>query len=98
MQLTGVGTGPGTFFNFAGVFHQVTATRSVNWLVILFVPIAGMAFDLFGKVFSNMYYPTQTQIHIEIEAKERAKASRRATRFARRASARARQNATPVSV
>jgi hypothetical protein len=29
-----------------------------------------MAFDLAGKVFSNMYYPTQTQIHVELESRE----------------------------
>jgi len=52
---------------------------------MIVVPVAAMAFDLFGKVFSNMYYPTQTQIHIEIEAKERALAkqnnSRRSQRY-----------------
>lgn len=47
-------------------------TRSINWLAILFVPIVGISFDVCGKVFSNMFYPTQTQIHIEIEAKEMA--------------------------
>jgi hypothetical protein len=59
-------------------------TRSVNWLIILVIPISGMGFDLFGKVFSNMYYPTQTQIHIEIEAKERAKGIKRDGRQSRR--------------
>jgi hypothetical protein len=52
-------------------------TRSVNWLAILFVPITAIAFDVFGKVFSNMFYPTQTQIHIEIEAKEVAERNKR---------------------
>ena len=50
---------------------------------MIIVPACAMAFDLFGKVFSNMYYPTQTQIHIEIEAKERAlekKSNRRRSR------------------
>jgi hypothetical protein len=51
---------------------------------MLVIPISGMGFDLFGKVFSNMYYPTQTQIHIEIEAKERAKAIKRDGRLSRR--------------
>jgi hypothetical protein len=37
---------------------------------MLFVPIFAMAFDLAGKVFSNMYYPTQTQIHVELESRE----------------------------
>lgn len=46
-------------------------TRSINWIIFLVIPFSGMAFDVFGKVFSNMFYPTQTQVHIEIEAKER---------------------------
>lgn len=90
-----MGTGPGFFFNFAGVTNHVVSTRSVNWLVIFFVPITGMAFDLFGKVFSNMFYPTQTQIHVEIEAKERAKLKRRGNRLTRR---RSRAGSSPVSV
>ena len=27
-----------------------------------------MAFDVCWKVFSNMFYPTQTQIHVELES------------------------------
>jgi len=45
-------------------------TRTIGWLAILFLPLAAIAFDLAGKVFGNMFYPTQTQIHIEMEAKE----------------------------
>lgn len=37
---------------------------------MLFIPIGAMAFDVAGKVFSNMFYPSQNQIHIELEAKE----------------------------
>ena len=44
---------------------------------MLFVPVFGIAFDLAGKVFSNMFYPTQTQIHVEIESREIAKSKRR---------------------
>jgi hypothetical protein len=51
---------------------------------MLVIPISGMGFDLFGKVFSNMYYPTQTQIHVEIEAKERVKSIKRDGRLSRR--------------
>jgi hypothetical protein len=43
-------------------------------MIIFFVPVFGMAFDVAGKVFSNMFYPTQTQIHIELEVKERVAA------------------------
>ena len=45
-------------------------TRTINWLAILFLPLAATAFDVAGKVFGNMFYPTQTQIHIEIESKQ----------------------------
>ena len=40
-------------------------------MVVILVPIAGMAFDVCGKVYSNMFYPTQTQIHVEIDAKQK---------------------------
>ena len=69
LQKIGEG-GPGEYFNLVGVVDHVLATRAINWLAILFLPIAAIAFDLAGKVFGNMFYPTQTQIHIEIEARE----------------------------
>lgn len=53
-----------------GVPNHIFGTRSINYVSLFFVPIAAMAFDIAGKVFSNMFYPTQTQIHIELEAKE----------------------------
>jgi hypothetical protein len=40
-------------------------------MLFVFVPIFAMAFDVSAKVFSNMFYPTQTQIHIELEAMEK---------------------------
>ena len=36
----------------------------------MLVPTMGMVFDVAGKVYSNMFFPTQTQIHVEIAAKE----------------------------
>mmetsp|Transcript_24073 Transcript_24073/g.66728 ORF Transcript_24073/g.66728 Transcript_24073/m.66728 type:complete len:1719 (+) Transcript_24073:215-5371(+) len=62
----------GGFFNLNGVVPHVLRTSATNYILLLFVPIAGMAFDICWKVFSNMYYPTQTQIHIEIESKNLA--------------------------
>jgi len=61
--------GPGEYFAIIGVPPHIFTTRSLNYISMLFVPIFGMAFDLSGKVFSNMFYPTQTQIHVELEAK-----------------------------
>mmetsp|Transcript_15351 Transcript_15351/g.38040 ORF Transcript_15351/g.38040 Transcript_15351/m.38040 type:complete len:1784 (+) Transcript_15351:307-5658(+) len=72
--------GPGEYFNLVGVPDHIFGTRSINYLSILFVPIGGMAVDLAGKVFSNMFYPTQTQIHVEIESKQFAEQNAEARR------------------
>jgi hypothetical protein len=37
----------------------------MSWFLVILVPIAGMVLDVTGKVYSNMFYPTQTQIHVE---------------------------------
>eukprot|EP00533_Pseudo-nitzschia_delicatissima_P000120 CAMPEP_0116110622 /NCGR_PEP_ID=MMETSP0327-20121206/18009_1 /TAXON_ID=44447 /ORGANISM="Pseudo-nitzschia delicatissima, Strain B596" /LENGTH=1657 /DNA_ID=CAMNT_0003603797 /DNA_START=292 /DNA_END=5265 /DNA_ORIENTATION=+ len=70
------------FFDFLGTYPHVMATSSVNWISMTFIPIAGMAYDVCWKVFSNMFYPTQTQIHTEIEVQELAdkRADERTTR------------------
>jgi hypothetical protein len=60
--------GAGNYSDYADVAMHVMGTRSLSWLLIAFVPIMGMVFDVILKVFSNMYYPTQTQIHLEMEA------------------------------
>jgi len=39
-------------------------------MVLLLVVISSVIVDVVGKVFSNMFYPTQTQIHREIEVLE----------------------------
>ncbi len=62
--------GPGEYFNMVGVVSHMFTTRTINWLAILFLPLAATAFDVAGKVFGNMFYPTQSQIHIEIESKQ----------------------------
>jgi hypothetical protein len=49
----------------------------MTWILILFVPIICMIFDVCGKVFSNMFFPTQTQIHLELEARGKMLAKRR---------------------
>jgi hypothetical protein len=45
-------------------------------MLITFVPMMGMVLDVVFKVFSNMYYPTQTQIHLETEALEKRERKR----------------------
>lgn len=71
-QLVGRQTA-GDFSNYVYVTNHVFGARSMSWLLLAFVPICGIVFDVCGKVFSNMYYPTQTQIHMEIEAHEKMK-------------------------
>jgi hypothetical protein len=63
--------GASNFSDYVDVAMHVMGTRSLSWILILFVPIMGMVFDIILKVFSNMYYPTQTQIHVEIEAMQK---------------------------
>lgn len=58
----------GQFSSYASIAFQMTSTRSMSWMLIAFVPIMGIVFDVTGKVFSNMFFPTQTQIHLEIES------------------------------
>ena len=53
-----------------GAPARVFLTSSSNYATMLFIPVGAMAFDVAGKVFSNMFYPSQIQIHIELEAKE----------------------------
>lgn len=62
--------GPSQFSQFTMVSEHMLATRSINYVILIFVPVIGIAVDVCGKVFSNMFYPTQTQIHMEIEAKQ----------------------------
>jgi hypothetical protein len=71
---------------FTDVTNHVLGTRSMSWLLIIFVPVAGMVFDVVGKVYSNMFYPTQTQIHLEAESQGKVLArQRRAAANRRRA-------------
>jgi len=55
---------------FAGVPTHM-AEKSTCWIIIFFTSIAACTFDVVGKVFSNMYFPTQTQIHMEIAQKHK---------------------------
>ena len=75
-QLVGV-QGASQFSAFTLTANHVLGTRSLSWILILFVPIIGMIFDVSGKLFSNLFYPTQTQIHLELESKSKMLAKRR---------------------
>ena len=60
------------------VVNHAFGTRSMNWMLMFFVPVIGMIFDVSLKVFANMYFPTQTQIHVEMESKEKRFAKQKA--------------------
>jgi len=75
-QLVGRG-GASSMSPFVMVSNHVFNTRSITWLLLLLVPTAACVFDVVGKVFGNMYYPTQTQIHCEIQAAEVAAENKR---------------------
>lgn len=64
------GTSIITMFPFVWVPNHVYLTSWSNYILILFIPIGATALDVAGKVFSNMFYPSQNQIHIELENKE----------------------------
>ena len=49
------------------VTYHTFHTRSIAWVVVAIAVLTCTAADVVGKVFSNMFYPTQTQIHREIQ-------------------------------
>jgi len=62
-----------TFYYFLGVTEHILGTSSSNYVIMLFIPICGLVVDVAGKTFSNMYYPTQNQIHTELESESKKK-------------------------
>jgi hypothetical protein len=76
--------GPSQFSAFTAIPYHVLATRSLNWMLLVFVPVAATGIDVAGKVFANMYFPTQSQVHLEMESQ--AKAARNRRRLLRRSS------------
>ncbi len=71
MKLIGrLGPDTSSFFVFVGVTQHVLNTRSITWMITILVTTIAAMFDVTGKVFSNMYYPTQAQVHSEIAANE----------------------------
>lgn len=61
-------SGPSTFSQFVNTVQHAFNTRVRTWMAIIFVPIAGIIVDITGKVIGNLFYPTQTQIHVEVFA------------------------------
>jgi hypothetical protein len=65
-----IGPSAGSFFIMVSVPSHVFRMCSSNYVLMLLIPIGAMALDVSGKVFSNMFYPSQNQIHIELESNE----------------------------
>jgi ABC-type multidrug transport system fused ATPase/permease subunit len=63
--------GASSFSVFGDVAMHVIQRRLMTWMLVLLAPAAAIILDICGKVYSNIYYPSQTQIHIEIQAQER---------------------------
>jgi hypothetical protein len=61
-------SGANSFSSFTNAVDHAFHMRSRSWMLIILVPCLAMVFDVTGKVFSNLFYPTQTQIHQEIFA------------------------------
>ena len=60
--------------NFNDVTLHTFNRASIAWLLFLLVPITATICDVVAKLFSILYFPSQTQIHTEIEVKEKEKA------------------------
>jgi len=57
---------------FNDVAEHVYETSSLAWYIFWLVPIAACIVDVSGKLFSNFYFPSQSQIHLEMEVLNKA--------------------------
>jgi hypothetical protein len=64
--------GPSQFSQFTQVTTHFLTDRSIAYLLLIFVPLTCIAIDVCGKAFSNIFYPTQTQIHLELEQEQKS--------------------------
>ncbi|EED95897.1 hypothetical protein THAPSDRAFT_26702 [Thalassiosira pseudonana CCMP1335] len=62
--------GVSDFFDYIYTTGHVLNMRSITWMMFILTPTVACIFDVSGKVYGNMFYPTQTQIHAEIALKE----------------------------
>eukprot|EP00537_Pseudo-nitzschia_pungens_P017531 CAMPEP_0172409442 /NCGR_PEP_ID=MMETSP1061-20121228/76369_1 /TAXON_ID=37318 /ORGANISM="Pseudo-nitzschia pungens, Strain cf. pungens" /LENGTH=1620 /DNA_ID=CAMNT_0013145597 /DNA_START=1731 /DNA_END=6593 /DNA_ORIENTATION=+ len=65
-----LGVSSGTWFIMFYVPDHAFLYSLYNYVLIIIIPIGAMSLDIAGKVFSNMFYPSQNQIHIELESRE----------------------------
>jgi len=80
-QLIGEEYGSTSFAPFVHLTFHMLHTRVITWVVLVLATAASTIADVSGKVFSNMFYPTQTQVHKEYQElvwkKERRQNERR---------------------
>lgn len=76
-------SGVSSWSPFVMVTYHTFHTRFITWMVVLLVILICTGVDVVLKVFSNMFYPTQTQIHREIQVLEYQKAKREEKRIER---------------
>merc|ERR1712238_300241 len=62
-----------SFSAFSGGLTHTLGLRSIAWMSFIIIPTIAMAIDVAGKLFGTMYYPSQTQIHIEMQSVEVSK-------------------------
>ena len=55
---------------FIGDLEHIYYFRPTAWMLIFLVPLAAMIIDVVCKFFSNMFCPTQAQIHMEFQSEE----------------------------
>jgi len=77
-QIIGRSGARGAFSVFVNETEHFLETRTMSWILIVFVPlICILVFDVSAKVFSNLWYPTQSQIHLEIESLQKTEEKRK---------------------
>jgi len=65
-----------SFSAFSGGLTHTLGLRSIAWMLLIIIPTIAMAIDVAGKLFGTMYYPSQTQIHIEMQSVDVSKKKR----------------------
>ena len=70
-QLIGRDTGASSFSPFTLVTFHMFHTRAITWMIVFIAPITATLADLAMKVYANMFFPTQSQIHKESQALDR---------------------------
>ena len=63
-------SGASSFSPFVMVTYHTFNTRAISLIVQLIVVVVCTGVDVVGKLFSNLFFPTQTQIHREIQVLE----------------------------